>query len=166
MPAPKGHAPYPGCETGGRPKIWNADKIDELTASLEDWFEEAHRDKKSFWWHDWCFDNNLQPSRVAELAREFEKFNAVYKKVKDWQESIIVKGALTKKLSDGFSKFYLCNHYSHNWKDKGVDERDKIPPQDSLVELDNENMSLKAKLRKLENDLDMMRTLVNQPKTG
>ena len=34
MPAPKGHAPYPGCEKGGRPKKYTKDLADVIMMML------------------------------------------------------------------------------------------------------------------------------------
>jgi hypothetical protein len=34
MAPPKGHEPYPGCETGGRPIIWTDEKIEEEATLL------------------------------------------------------------------------------------------------------------------------------------
>lgn len=121
MPAPKGHPPYNKNGEGGHPKVWTEEKIHALADSLEEWLINARKEKKGFWWHEWCWDNGIAPSRVTKLAIENERFGQVYAYTKEWQESIIVQLALTKKLSDGFSKFYLCNHYSQNWKNKDVD---------------------------------------------
>jgi hypothetical protein len=122
MAPPKGHKPYNVFGEGGRPKEWTLDKIDALADNLHEWLVEAHKDKKSFWWHDWCWENGIRPTKVVQFVKESERFREVYEHVKEWQESIVVKGALTKKLSDGFSKFYLCNHYSKNWAESKVAE--------------------------------------------
>jgi hypothetical protein len=37
MPAPIGHLPYPGCETGGRPKKWTTEVIEEEATVLIEW---------------------------------------------------------------------------------------------------------------------------------
>lgn len=123
----KKHPPYNSKGEGGRPKVWTAEKAEELAIDLENWLAQARENKKDFWWHDWCWGRELQPSRVSELAKEFPRFNEAYKMAKEWQESIIVKGALTKKLSDGFTKFYLCNNYAQNWSENKKGE--EISPE-------------------------------------
>lgn len=40
MGAPKGHPPYPGCETGGRPVIWTDDKIEYEADLLIEWAQK------------------------------------------------------------------------------------------------------------------------------
>jgi len=41
MGAPKGHPPYPGCETGGRPKKWTDEALEKLADHLLDTLEKA-----------------------------------------------------------------------------------------------------------------------------
>lgn len=41
MPAPKGHAPYAGCETGGRPRVWTDELIEQEAELLIEW---AHKE--------------------------------------------------------------------------------------------------------------------------
>jgi hypothetical protein len=167
MAAPKGHPPYNKNGEGGRPKKWDGKSLDELAESLDKWIEKAIEKRDQFWWWDWCFDVGLNQSKVAVFAKEHLRFRRSYEAARDWQESIVARHALTKKFSEGFSKFMLVNHYNNNWKEKGVDERDKTPPQDAIIDKDNENMALKATIARLNKELDQLQAKIeNKPQAG
>lgn len=117
--------PYNTRDKAGRPIEWTDERIIEKAESLERWIVAAHKSKKEFWFKDWCFDEGVVPSLCTKLAKMNERFREAYELAKEWQESIISKGALGKKLDSGFSKFYLINRYKENWKenvDSGVQE--------------------------------------------
>lgn len=150
----KGHPNYDVNGMAGRPKKWNEEKIEELAESLDKWIADAVERRDQFWWWDWCFDVGLDQSKVSNIARENERFRKSYEKAKQWQEAVILKHSLTKKLSEGMSKFFLVNQYSDRWKEKQSDEKDKAPPLDAIVETQNENILLKAQLKKLQDQID------------
>ncbi len=127
MPAPKGHPPYNKNGEGGRPKKWTGEKIEDLAESLDQWIEDAIKKKDQFWWWDWCFDVGLDQTKVSNIAKENERFRKSYERAKQWQESIVSRFALTKKFSEGFSKFYLTNHHRERWKEsKEVESTVKV----------------------------------------
>lgn len=119
---PKGHAPYPGCETGGRPRKWDGESLDELAERLDEWIANAIETKKEFFWWDWCFEVGLNQHRVAKLTERSDKFRRSYENAKAWQETIVCRYALTKKFSEGFSKFFLINRNPDQWKEKSTPE--------------------------------------------
>lgn len=106
---------------GGRPPKWNEESLDELAESLDAWIENAIKNKTEFWWWDWCQEVGVNQSRIAKLAEQSNRFKRSYENAKNWQESITARFALTKKFSDGFSKFFLINHYPDRWKEKSND---------------------------------------------
>lgn len=118
--APKGHPPYPGCETGGRPRIYTEEKLNELAESLSNWVEEAVQSKSHFLLADWCFENGFIPNNIPRYTKQSENFNEAYLKAKAWQEHMITKGALFGKLNPRFAQFMLSCHY--DWKPKEVVE--------------------------------------------
>ena len=112
MPAPKGHPPYPGCETGGRPRKYSTEDIERFADELIAWIKiESH-----FWIKDFCLERLIDPNYMHEWAKENEKFRCAYDLSKAYQESRIFKGAMTENFNTGMSKFALVNN--HGWADK------------------------------------------------
>lgn len=112
MPAPKGHEPYPGCETGGRPRRYSTDDIEKFAGELIIWMKnESH-----FWLKDFCLERDIDPDYMAEWAKESDKFNGAYKLAKGLQESRIFKGSMMDTFNSSMSKFALMN--CHGWADK------------------------------------------------
>lgn len=118
--APKGHPPYNN-GAGGRPPDWTDERIEKAAESLEKYIDDVQRDKKNFWWQDWCYEYGICPSKASEFAKANEKFRQAYKKANAWQEHIIVKGMLAKKLDSKGSIFFLTNKYRQNWSEKPAD---------------------------------------------
>lgn len=112
MPAPKGHAPYPGCETGGRPSRYSKEDIEKYAEDLKVWLA----DPKNVWFKDFCLDRDIDPDLMAEWAAENEKFNGAYRLAKSRQESRLVNGGLNNAFNGTIVKFVLSN--SHGWTDK------------------------------------------------
>ncbi|WP_068469954.1 terminase small subunit [Candidatus Protochlamydia phocaeensis] len=112
MPAPKNHPPYPGCETGGRPRRYSKEDIERFADELIIWMKK----ESNFWLKDFCLERDIDPDFMAEWAKENKKFNGAYKLAKGIQESRIFKGAMMETFNTGMSKFALMN--CHGWADK------------------------------------------------
>lgn len=112
MPAPKGHSPYAGCETGGRPRRYSTEDIEKYANELIEWMKDESR----FWLKDFCLERDIDPDFMSEWSRENEKFNGAYKLAKGLQESRIFKGSMVEIFNSGMSKFALMN--CHGWADK------------------------------------------------
>lgn len=112
MPAPKGHPPYPGCETGGRPRRFSTEDIERFADELVEWMKNESR----FWLKDFCLERGIDPDYMSEWAKENEKFSGAYKLGKSMQESRIFKGSMMETFNTGMSKFALMN--VHGWVDK------------------------------------------------
>jgi hypothetical protein len=112
MPAPKGHAPYPGCETGGRPKRYSIEDIERFADELTIWIKI----EKNFWYKDFCHEKGLHPQFMSEWAKENHKFREAYELAKSIQESKIFKGSMLDNYNVTMSKMALTNW--HGWKDK------------------------------------------------
>ena len=116
--APKGHPPYPGCETGGRPKIWTNEKIDEIA----DYFLEFIELPSTLYFKEfalWLRQNHnifFNKSYFGLFAEKSEKFKEILEYAHLIQEAKIVKGGLIKKLDSQLSKFMLCA--VHGYTDK------------------------------------------------
>lgn len=69
MAPPKGHPPYPGCETGGRPYIWTDELIEHEAQLLIEWAKKEsslvlgkHYGERGYhYWHamDWSKRNHM-----------------------------------------------------------------------------------------------------------
>lgn len=112
MPAPKGHPPYPGSESGKRPRRYSTKDVEKFADELIDWM----KDESHFWFKDFCLERSINPDLMAEWAQENEKFSGAYRLVKALQESRIFKGAMLDGFNSGMAKFALMN--CHGWADK------------------------------------------------
>jgi hypothetical protein len=112
MPAPKGHPPYPGCDTGGRPRHHSVEDVERFADEFKIWLN----DPSHVWIKDFALDNDFDPDYLHEWAKENEKFGGVYKQAKQRQESRLVNGGLNELYNGSIVKFVLAN--AHGWTDK------------------------------------------------
>lgn len=112
MPAPKGHEPYPGCETGGRPTKYTTEVIEALADEFLEWLKVSTH----VWFKDFCLDRDINPDLMSEWAANNKKFSGVYKLAKERQESRLINGGLVNAYNSGIVKFVLGN--AHGWVDK------------------------------------------------
>lgn len=112
MPAPLNHPPYPGCETGGRPRKYSTADIERFADEFKIWLNNPSH----LWIKDFALDNDFDPDYLHEWAKENEKFRGVYKQAKQRQESRLVNGGLNEAYNGSIVKFVLAN--AHNWSDK------------------------------------------------
>jgi hypothetical protein len=95
MPAPKGHPPYPGCETGGRPKKYTQEFIENEADLLEEWMKK----KENIFMEDFCLERRYDTDQLSIWAKENEKFSGTYKRFQMKQRSTLFKGGLSKKFA-------------------------------------------------------------------
>jgi hypothetical protein len=95
MPAPKGHPPYKGCETGGRPVKYNKAFIENEANLLEEWMEK----KENIFIEDFCLERNYSYNRAIEWTKDNEKFSVTYQKLQTKQKVALFKGGLSKKFA-------------------------------------------------------------------
>jgi hypothetical protein len=112
MPSPKGHAPYPGCETGGRPKTYTKEYLDNLADEFSEWI----KNEDNYWFKSFALDRDILPERLSEWARENDKFAKAYHLAKHKQEERIFKGATSGKFNAQMAKFGLAN--CHKWSER------------------------------------------------
>lgn len=112
MPAPKGHKPYKGAETGGRPRRYSLAEIDAFADELLKWLKTP----TNIWFKDFCLDKDINPDLMSEWAKESEKFGGAYALAKARQESRLVNGGLMELYNGSIVKFVLSN--AHGWADK------------------------------------------------
>lgn len=112
MPAPLGHAPYPGCELGGRPTKFSPEDIERFADELIEWM----KDESKFWLKDFCLERGINPDRMSTWAKQSEKFRGAYETAYKQQEARIYKGALVGNYNPTMAKLGLTNW--HGWTDK------------------------------------------------
>ncbi len=112
MPAPKGHEAYRGCETGGRPKKWTSQLIEQEADAFLQWITE----KDNVWFEDFALQRGYDPNLLSLWANENEKFSGVLKRVKAWQKSVLINGGLLNKFNSNIVKLVLFN--TSNWTDR------------------------------------------------
>lgn len=112
MPAPKGHLPYSGCETGGRPTKYTPEFIEAEADAFEEWMQRPD----SIYFKRFAINRGYHPHRLTEWAKENEKFSLVYSKAQAWQEMRLAEGGLTNEFNAGFCKFVMGNVCG--WVDK------------------------------------------------
>jgi hypothetical protein len=112
MPAPKGHAPYSGCETGGRPKKYTPKFIEAEAKAFLEWMQ----DKNSLWYEDFAAQRGYSPQRLTEFSEMNEKFSEVYARSQAWQKSLLIRGGLLNKFNSSITKLVLAN--TCGWTDK------------------------------------------------
>jgi|SRR6185436_1674411 len=109
MAPPKGHAPYPGCETGGRPIKYTEPYVSELADHLYKWVND-HND--NIFIEDWCLENDIPEEAITKELIYFDKFSQAYNKLKTKQKVAIFKGGLKRKFAHPMCALLLS--HSHN----------------------------------------------------
>jgi hypothetical protein len=112
MPAPRGHAPYAGSETGGRPPKYTSEFIEKEADAFLEWMQKPD----SIYYKNFCLERGYLPQRLSEFAEQNEKFAEVYARAKAWQEGKLVEGGLINVFNPGFTKFVMGNVCG--WVDK------------------------------------------------
>ena len=112
MPAPKGHEPYEGCETGGRPEKYTEEFIEREADAFLNWIGS----NRNIYFKSFALERGYHPNRLAEFANQNEKFLGAYEKAKAWQEIRLIEGGLLSEFNAGFTKFVMINVCG--WTDK------------------------------------------------
>lgn len=112
MPAPKGHDPYPGCETGGRPKKYTDAFITQEADAFLEWMQKPD----SIWYKDFALERGYSPECLSIWAKTHEKFSQVYEISQHWQQSKLIKGGLFSQYNPTITKLVLAN--TCGWTDR------------------------------------------------
>lgn len=124
MPAPKGHAPYPGCEKGGKPKVHTKEFIDSEADALEEWMKK----KDNIFYQTFCYERGYSKNRLPEWALVNDKFAVTYAKSRDRQEGMLLHGALTKKYCYNAAALVLSHSYGMHAKTEQTISGDSSNP--------------------------------------
>jgi len=127
MPAPKGHPPYNKNGEGGRPKKYTDEFIEKEAEAFEEWMTR----KNSLWYEDFAMERGYLPQRFSEFAEDNQRFAEVYKKAKEWQKSLLLRGGLLNKFNAGFTKFVMGN--TCGWYEKTQVSGDAANPLEFLL---------------------------------
>ncbi len=107
MPAPKGHLPYPGCETGGRPKRYTTEFIENEADALMKFLKEG----KFLWFEKFAFERGYPDTKLSHFAKENDKFRQAYEMAMTKQKNLIIEGTLSKKLNHNMAALLLSHHW-------------------------------------------------------
>ncbi len=107
MPAPKGHPPYAGCETGGRPEIYTLEFIEAQAEKFVQWLKYP----KNIFYQDFVLDQWISPAYLQRWSDKSEKFCNALEMAKYKQESKLKNQALNKDTDVSFTKFLLINNH-------------------------------------------------------
>jgi hypothetical protein len=124
MPAPKGHPPYKGCETGGRPTIYTDAYIEKMADEFKKWL----LDEKHVWIKDFALDNDFDPDLFSIWAEKNEKFSGVYIQAKKRQESRLINGGLNSLYNSKIVQLVLSNCHGFTEKQETKISGDSINP--------------------------------------
>jgi hypothetical protein len=126
MPAPKGHAPYAGCEKGalfgylGKPQdAYTEEEIRKIGMELLEWFAE---NPMEIWVKDFCAYRGIKKSTLNWFLKNYPYFSEYYEQAQAIQEGRILKYSLFKKSDWNVGKFIL--HRTHD-EYKDIDASDK-----------------------------------------
>ena len=134
MAPPKGHAPYPGCETGGAPRKYDDAFIEKLADELDEWL----KDEKNCYLGKFFDIKGLNPDYGVDFSAINEKFSRSYYRAKKSQETRIYVGALNNKYNARIAEFGLM--HNHGWATKA---ENKVTATVSLpVEIFNQTKEL------------------------
>ena len=129
MPAPKGHKPYKGCETGGRPKEYTKEFIEKEADAFLAWLKKPD----ALYIKRFALERGYHPQRLSEFAQENKKFAEVLNMAQAQQETKLVEGALTNTFNAGFTKFVLINKHSKDYKSENTLEDNSPKFSGSIV---------------------------------
>lgn len=138
-----------GGHTGRKPWIWTDEKLDKLAEDLMDWVDDnVENQKASFLIGDWCYKVKMIPQYLNKFLERSDKLKFAHTYAKGWQEHMVAKGALFKKLDSNIAKFMLtcCHGWRENQKEE--DKADKLENEferfnrimENLKETQDENL--------------------------
>ena len=140
MPAPKGHAPYPGCEKGGAPKLFTEEYLNELASKLEKWTDQ---NEDNIFIEKFCYDYGIHEQDIWIFNRENKKFSVAYSRLKTKQKFSICNGGLKRKFAHPMCALLLsCNHGMHMKTEQKLSGSDTDPVAIVMKEIDGSTKDL------------------------
>lgn len=112
MSAPKGHPAYNVNGEGGRPLKYTAEFIENEAEEFEKWIKKP----ESVYFKEFALERGYSPQRLNEFAETNQRFAETFNKVKQWQETKLVKGGLINEFNASFTKFVMANAFG--WYEK------------------------------------------------
>ena len=93
----------------GRPRIYTTEVIEAEADLLEEWLKK----EDNIYFKDFSLSRDYPSEYMSRWAKENEKFAHAYARAKDWQESKLFKGGLTRKYEPSITKLglYHVNHW-------------------------------------------------------
>jgi hypothetical protein len=130
MGAPKGHAPYPGCEKGGAlgylgapESIYTQELLEELGKGLVEWIQQ----KGNIWCNGYFCTKGILKDTVRRLGERNPKFKEYLDTAKQIQEHKLLSEPYYKKADGNHARWMLARHHKGDWEDKPmvIQEKDE-----------------------------------------
>src|SRR5437879_5413106 len=112
MAPPKGHLPYKGCETGGRPLTYTKEVVDKLAVKLEEWL----KDKDNIFIQKFAYEIGFNHRKISEFKEISDKFREACDKLDAKQQFMLFEGGLKKKYA--YPMCALILSHNHNISSK------------------------------------------------
>lgn len=139
--APKGHLPYSGSETGGRPVIYTEEFINNEADELEVWLDDP--ENKSLFLREFAYKRKYSYNRLQEFAKINEKFSGMLDRAKEWQVIKLSTGALTRDFDSGFTKFLMPRVCGPEWREtKDITVTTNGPVPEWIVDAEGKSKNL------------------------
>lgn len=123
MGAPKGHAPYPGCEKGGKwgflgkpDDAYTEEELHNLGKELVEWLSE----EENFWFKSFLMLKGLHKDTLNYLSKKYPFFKNYLDIAKALQEYKLVHNSFWKKADFNTAKFVLLNNHD-GWSSEPSD---------------------------------------------
>lgn len=129
MGAPKGHEPYNKNGEGGRPLKYTDEFIEKEAEAFEEWITR----KDSLWFEEFAHQRGYLGENLSLFANSNKRFSVAYKKAKEWQKYLLIKGGLLKKFNSNTTALLLSHNYGIHSKSESVISGDAANPFSALV---------------------------------
>lgn len=81
--------------------------LNRLAKSLKNWAREGLEQGEFRLMSEWCLKNDFPKQNFSRYIAKHKKFNDAYNYAKDYQEYVVSRGGLTKKLDSHMCQFFL-----------------------------------------------------------
>ena len=138
MPAPKGHAPYAGCEKGGKfgylgcpENVFTDEELHTLGNGVVQWITE----KNNIWMKFYFQLQGIHWNTVEKLRKRSEMFAEYLDMAKSIQESKLLTEPYLKKADQNMARFILARHHKGEWEDKPEANQNEVISLEKTLDL-------------------------------
>ncbi len=129
MAPPKGHLPYPGCETGGRPPKYTEEFINNEADELIKWMQ----DDKNIFLEKFAYERGYYDELFHQWAKVNDKFSIAFKMFKNKQKYMLMMGGLNKKYNYNMAALILGHAHGVVAKTEQKLSGDGVNPLECII---------------------------------